>query len=788
MAEVKHWKELSLHQGRQLVPGEGPEDASIMVLGEAPGENEQKKLRPFIGKAGKILSFALKKAGLSRSDCYITNAVKHQPPNNRDPYAAEMRAYAPLLHQEIETVDPDVIIGVGGVSAWALLGRKSIEDWRGYIRTTREEGCLDKPCLITYHPSSYLYGNPAWSLFISDLNKAKRFIDGEISQDRTDVMVAKGLSEVRAALEYLGSEDVCCFDIETSGFSVLDDYIACFSFTIEEGTSVVIPVVDVAEPIYRGTDLKAFKKMMRDFFLSGTKFVNWSGAFDMNFTTMLIGRENRSGFYDNWLADAMFMHALLEEDHSHVLEYVAGYHLDMEPWYDELELYKKSERPSTYAHIPGEILWPYAGGDTDATFRLFNKFLPRLKREELLDFYFDHEHNKVKLFSKMSLRGIPIDEPYVKHFIDTYDDRVESIKSRIKDIAGWDVNPNSWQQKGKLLYEQIGLPVINKTEAGNPATDKDTLKELRGKHEVVDVLIEYSEFHHNFKTYLGDGPRTVASNIDSDGRVRASWLPQETGRMGASAPNLTNIPRQGGFREMFAAPDGWEITEADFSQAELRYAAYRSGERKWIEAYESGYDAHSATAADIYGVELDEVTGEMRSLGKTVNFLIQYGGGPGKLAQKAHISEDKAREIMDKFWRTRPNFKAYVNAIHRQAFDPEVSYVTNCYGRRRHRRLPPFTRFLRYQIQRQFVNFDAQGGVADHVWDAMINIDKGFEEREMEAHFILALHDGIYALHPKEEREEVTELIEHYMGRPLPEIGEVIPIDIEISDRWKSKG
>lgn len=789
------YKEQPLHKGRPIVHGEGPYPCRVMIVGEAPQEEEQERGRPFIGKAGKILDIGLRIAGIKRSEVYVTNVVKHRPPKNRDPYVREIKAYLPILQEEIEIVDPDLIIVLGGVPSIPFFGKKGVEDKRGYLHRHNSEQFGRRNILVTYHPSAFLHGNPMWDVFVADLRKAKRVIDGTFTDSATKVNIVDTLTGVKD-LASLMESDFYVWDLETSGFDFFEDRIACWSFCREEGESYVVPLYDTLEkPVFSGKTLTAVNRILHGLIVeSDAPAGTWVGAFDYNFFSgQNNGFEWRPENYKNWFIDGMLMHCLLEEDMPHNLEYVSSVHTDLKPWNLELEKYKKEHKIDSYINIPGEILWPYAAGDTDATLRLINGFLPRLQEEGLMDFYFDQQHEIAKVIAKIGFMGIPVRLDALDALKEEYRIKRDNVEAKAFKAAGREFNVRSWKQKGEILYGELGLPEVSpRTGADNPATDKETLEDLAklDLHPLPGLMAELNGLEYLLSSgYLGSSRKSIRANVSSDNRCRCNWSPQETGRYGANTPNLTNIPREGGFREVFEAPPGWKLIEADYSQAELRYAAYRVGEEGLIAALEAGYDGHTATAADIFDVPLDEVTEQQRSIGKTVNFLMQYGGGPGKLAKSAGVTIRKAKQIMKKFFSRRRNLEAYMKEIAQRArsTDPGERVVVNVFGRIRHIPVSLTKEALAHTV-RSAINSDAQGGVADLVWRAMIILNRWFEENNLRSHFVLVLHDGVYVMCPDDEVDLVRVKMEEVMAEPLPEIGAVIPVDFKVQQRWESKG
>jgi DNA polymerase-1 len=771
-----------------------------MFIGDMPSELDQMRNRNFIGDAGKIFDYSLKYSGINRSQVYLTNIVKNclESPSSgkkkkkRQIKIKEVKEYLPILIKEIEIVNPELIILLGGNATLPFFKHKSIQDKRGFIHNHSSKMFGDRKIIVTYHPSAFLSANPLWEVMVADLRRVERVITGTYDPSVTQIQVLDTFSEVVDFLQKTDqSKELVSWDVETDGLNFWDTRgIACYSFTRKPGEATVIPLYDGGKPIYSEKVRPSVEKTVFDFLTQGQNLLlTQNGQFDWNFVFGTMGVEDPRPLYYKWAVDTYLMHCLLEEDRPHDLEYQASLHTDMAPWDRLVKKYRAKHRGVSYMDIPGKILWPYAGGDTDAVYRLFEGYYPRLIEEDLEEFYFEQQQKIARVIAEIAYRGIPVNLSMMDALIAKYELQREDLSKEIYKLAGEEFNIRSYMQKGRILYEKLGLSEVSpRTEAGYYATDKTTLEILakKNEHPICKPLHEYSTINKYLTGYLGDKSNSIRSNTGPDGRCRASWTAQETGRYGASSPSLTNIPRKGGFREIFEALEGWAIIDADYSQAELRYFAYDAGEQSVIDAFNAGYDGHTATAASIYNVPLDEVTPEMRAVGKTVNFLMQYGGGPKKLADEAGVSVRKAKAILKKFFDNNPALAARIAEINEQAFDPDIRMVRNAYGRVRHAPIA-FTKAAREAFGRELVNSISQGGVADTVWRAMIKLNKWFMDNGLLAHFVLVLHDGVYVMCPMEEVDLVMAKMKEIMTEPIPQIGAVLPVDISVGERWQGK-
>ena len=342
-------------------------------------------------------------------------------------------------------------------------------------------------------------------------------------------------------------------------------------------------------------------------------------------------------------------------------------------------------------------------------------------------------------------------------------ERIEADEAAIYELAGEKFNINSTQQLGRLLFDQLGLPPVKKTKTGY-STNAEVLEKLRGKHPIIEQILEYRQLTKLKSTYV-DGLSKV---IAPDGRIHTSFqnTVTATGRLSSTEPNLQNIPVRtelgAKLREMFAAPAGKVLVDADYSQIELRLLAHMAKDEAMIAAFNSGDDIHTITASQVFGVEPEEVTPLMRRSAKAVNFGIVYGISSFSLSQDIHVSVAEAKEYMDKYFAHYAGVKAYMDGIIEQA--KADGYVATLFGRRRWVPELKSSNFnTRSFGERVALNAPIQGTAADIIKLAMIAVRDRLKAEGLESRLVLQVHDELIVECPEAEAERVCALVQEEM-------------------------
>ncbi|MCL1599600.1 MAG: DNA polymerase I [Actinomycetia bacterium] len=365
----------------------------------------------------------------------------------------------------------------------------------------------------------------------------------------------------------------------------------------------------------------------------------------------------------------------------------------------------------------------------------------------------------ITILAEMEHTGIGLDRDFLGEFGAGLALRIDALRTAICEHAGHDFNINSTQQLRVVLFDELGLPVIKKTPKGVPSTDASVLEKLADQHAIVADLLTFRELDKLRSTYV----EALLKLVDEDGRIRGRIVQTgaATGRLSMEQPNLQNIPARSeegrAIRKAFVADPGCSFLVADYSQIELRILAHMSRDRGMIEAFENNIDVHSATAARVNGVVLEDVTDEMRRTSKMINFGLLYGMEAYGLAQRLDISRDQAQSYIDAYFRRFPEVREYMAGIVEQARN--TGYTTTILGRRRY--LPELNSQSardRQMGERMALNAPIQGSAADIIKKAMIELDTALRRSASQAQILLQIHDELVLEVPDDEIDAVTAL------------------------------
>lgn len=437
---------------------------------------------------------------------------------------------------------------------------------------------------------------------------------------------------------------------------------------------------------------------------------------------------------------------------------------------------------------------PYAAADADMTLRLREMLTPQLEQMQLLDLFNKVEMPLVPVLVEMEQNGIAVDVTALHGLSQQLDVRIKAAEEQIYALAGHEFNVGSTQQLGKVLYEERGLHGRGRTQSGY-STDKETLEQLHDIDPVfIDLVQEFRSMKKLKNTYVDDLAEQVSLR---DGRVHTSYSQTvaSTGRLSSSNPNLQNIPVRTEVgrlvRKAFIADNSSAhplveqpstLMSADYSQIELRLLAVMSGEPSMLDAFREGLDIHKATAAEVMGVPLDKVTGDMRRLAKTVNFGLIYGMGVYGLASRTSMTAQEADEFIKRYWARYPRIRSLFDRTLAEA--KERGYVMTLLGRRRYiPELNSHNAGVRQQGERMAINMPVQGTAADIIKIAMIRVYDELKKSKLGAKLLLQVHDELLLEVPRAELEETTKLVcdvmEGAMTLDVPLI-----VDVASGDRW----
>ena len=398
------------------------------------------------------------------------------------------------------------------------------------------------------------------------------------------------------------------------------------------------------------------------------------------------------------------------------------------------------------------------GRRIEAVRRLSERMRSELADRDEIELFEQFELPLVPVLARMEHAGIGVDRAYLEGMGADLRERLAKLDAQVQELAGEPFNVNSTDQLRFILFDKLGLPAIKKTSTGKPSTDASVLKKM--EHPLVDALLEYRELEKLRSTYV-DGYLPL---IDVDGRIhtRFNQMAATTGRLSSDRPNLQNIPirSESGrtIRRAFVAGEGAMFLVADYSQIELRVLAHMSGDPFLIEAFRTGVDVHTATAARVWSLTEDEVTREQRNTAKMINFGLLYGMEAFGLADRLGISRDEARDHIDAYFSQFVKVKEYMSSMVTLARNQ--GYTTTLFGRRRYLPELKSDNFrIRQMGERMALNAPVQGTSADIIKKAMIDLDTGIREEGMGSTLVLQIHDELILECPVDELEKAQKLV-----------------------------
>lgn len=433
---------------------------------------------------------------------------------------------------------------------------------------------------------------------------------------------------------------------------------------------------------------------------------------------------------------------------------------------------------------------PYACADADVTFRLAQLIEPELKEREQYELFRDLEMPLLPVLMDMEMTGIKLDVTWLQTLSQELSARCSEIETRIFEDAGESFNLNSTQQLSAVLFDRLGLSTrgVNKTRSGYYSTRAEVLERLQGEHRIIDDILAYRELAKLQSTYVDALPALV--NPDT-GRVHTRYNPTGTvtGRISSNNPNLQNIPirtEEGRrIRRAFVAEEGSLLLGADYSQVELRVMAHVSQDEGLIKAFGRGEDIHATTAAAIFGVELNEVTYEMRTVAKTVNFGLIFGQSAYGLARELKIGVDEAQAFIARYFERFPGVRTYMHSIQQDV--AERGYVETLLKRRRYFpeliRGSQATTVQRQAAVRMAINTPIQGTAADIIKLAMIRMHRMLREAGLKSRMLLQVHDEVVLEVPEEEIDAATQVVCEAMEDAVT-LDVPLKVDVELGPNW----
>ena len=420
---------------------------------------------------------------------------------------------------------------------------------------------------------------------------------------------------------------------------------------------------------------------------------------------------------------------------------------------------------------------------TAAVAALYAVLPAKLEAQGMQELYYDMELPLCAVLARMETAGVLVDQMALVAFGNMLSERIAACQELIFGYAGGEFNINSPKQLGELLFEKLGLPAMKKTKSGY-STNAEVLEKLKNKHPIVQAILDYRMLAKLKSTYA-DG---LVREIADDGRIHTTFqnMVTATGRLSSTEPNLQNIPVRtelgSEIRRMFVPADGCVFVDADYSQIELRVLAHIADDARMQEAFRSGMDVHTATAAQVFGVEPEQVTPLQRRHAKAVNFGIVYGISEFSLAEDIGVTRKEAKAYIESYLANYSGVRAYMHDIVAKA--KADGYVTTLFGRRRDLPELKSSNFnIRSFGERVALNTPIQGTAADIIKLAMLHVDTALRQAKLRARLLLQVHDELIVECPVEEAETVRKLVaeqmEHVMTLKVPLLAEA-----KIGESW----
>jgi DNA polymerase-1 len=422
------------------------------------------------------------------------------------------------------------------------------------------------------------------------------------------------------------------------------------------------------------------------------------------------------------------------------------------------EVAGKGAKQIGFSQVKLEDAARYAAEDADITLRLHRTLWPQLEAQPALERVFrEIEMPLVPVLSRLERQGALVDAQLLAKQSKELGERLLQVEASAHNLAGGPFNLGSPKQLQEILFERLGLPQIGKTPTGQPSTAEPVLAELAEQYELPRVILEYRSLSKLKSTYTDRLPEQINP---STGRVHTSYQQAvtATGRLSSTDPNLQNIPVRTPegrrIRQAFVAPAGWRIVAADYSQIELRIMAHLSGDAGLIDAFAKGHDVHRATAAEVFGVGLAEVSDLQRRSAKAINFGLIYGMSAFGLAKQLSVGRGEAQAYIDRYFARYPGVQAYMERVRAEA--GTRGYVETIFGRRLY--LPDIRSrnpSVRQAAERTAINAPMQGSAADIIKRAMIRLDAWLQESDAPARMVMQVHDELVLEVREDALEEV---------------------------------
>jgi len=591
-------------------------------------------------------------------------------------------------------------------------------------------------------------------------------------------------------LEKLNNAKLFAFDTETTGIDAQQAQLVGLSFAVQANEAAYIPLthsyIGVPEQLDRDTVLRALKPILED---PNKLKVGQHAKFDMNIlANCAIGGDQANGITVRGVAfDTMLESYVLNSTATrHDMDSLALKYLD-HTTVSFQDIAGKGAKQLTFDQIALEQAGPYAAEDADITLRLHQALFEKLTAiPSLASVLTDIEIPLVPVLARIERQGAFVDAALLGVQSIELGDKMVALEREAFEIAGEEFNLGSPKQLGVILYEKLGLPVLKKTAKGQPSTAEEVLAKLAEEdYRLPKVLMEYRSMSKLKSTYTDRLPEQINPRT---GRIHTSYhqAVASTGRLSSSDPNLQNIPVRTAegrrIRQAFVAPAGYKLLAADYSQIELRIMAHLSRDEGLMNAFRHNLDVHTATAAEVFKVELADVTSDQRRSAKAINFGLIYGMGAQKLGKDIGVDTKTAKAYIDTYFARYPGVRQYMDRTRAQAADQ--GYVETFFGRRLY--LPEINSNKpqeRAAAERTAINAPMQGTAADIIKKAMVAVDNWLAASGLDAKVILQVHDELVLEVREDLVDQVSDEIRQHMSGAA-KLDVPLLVEVGVGNNW----
>lgn len=626
-----------------------------------------------------------------------------------------------------------------------------------------------------------IYREMEFKTWLSNLSKAD---DNEspvtVVNKETNYETVLDKKSFAAWLKKLEQVDRFAFDTETTSLDYMQARVVGVSFSVEIGEAAYVPFahdyMDAPTQLSEDDVLGGLKALLED---KSKKKIGQNLKYDAHVLA------NHDISLKGIAEDSMLESYVLDSTKRHGMDDLALRLLGHNTIHFE-DIAGKGVKQLTFNQIELEKAGPYAAEDADITLQIHQALSDALDKEPTLkSVYQDIELPLLNVLLNIERNGVQVDVAMLQKQSQQLAERMTEVEQQAYDEAGEAFNLASPKQLGTILFEKLGIPVVKKTKKGAPSTAEDVLQELAENHTLPKLILEHRSLSKLKSTYTDKLPLQVS---EKTGRIHTSYnqTVAATGRLSSTNPNLQNIPirsKEGRrIRQAFIAPDGYKLLAADYSQVELRIMAHLSEDDNLLSAFSDGIDVHSATAAEVFGVTLDEVEVNQRRSAKAINFGLIYGMSAFGLAKQLNIGRYEAQEYIDVYFSRYPGVKIYMDETRERAHDK--GYVETVFGRRLY--LPEINSRngqRRQYAERTAINAPMQGTAADVIKRAMISVDKALAACSLDAKVVMQVHDELVVEVLEKDVDAVAKLLREEMEQAA-ELKVPLIVDIGVGDNW----